>query len=181
MKLRTLRHLLLLTGFACVLVEAHSQCVTCSGDYSKCSGYTSSKGRLGCQTTCACGDSVVSYLDTLHPGFFLKDEGGRKVVASVVPGSPADVAGIRASDVILAINPGAAATCQQGWLQRDSGDSAVVRFSRHGKVETIDVGLMTIREYLTRAGALEANPNLKRVSLTSNVSLSAAFHALGRQ
>jgi hypothetical protein len=85
---------LLVLAVVCSPPQLHSQCswVSCTygTDFCGCAGFS---GSSRCKFACNCAPVVVSYLDTLHPGLFFEENKGRKVVISLIPGSPAEKAG----------------------------------------------------------------------------------------
>jgi hypothetical protein len=159
--------------------NAAAQCVTCGGDYSRCNGYPSSGNGIHCTSACECTLVEVSYLDTLHPGFFLRDDDGKKVVESVIPNSPAERAGIRPADFVLSINPHGSQSCNQSWASSLTDQKAVVVIKRGNVVREHRVDLLPIRTYLATAGALSSQGKLMRVSFKTEMGLSVVFHALG--
>jgi len=178
-----MRILSLFVANALVIVCAsriQAQCVVCGGDYQTCYGYGNSGNGLHCTVTCSCGLARVGYLDTLHPGLFMKDENGKRIVESVIPASPAAKAGLRPGDVILSINSGAQHSCGQGWAWSSASHSTVISVERGDKTRQYRVPLAPIRAYLVSAGLLSRNPSLKKAAFVNQEGLSAVFHSLGK-
>lgn len=111
----------------------------CLSDSSRCNAQTQSNYPF-CDQPCSCAkvqtlSSKLDYLDSLHPGFTTRYSGGKIEISSVIPGSPAEIAGIRPGDEIVRINgkqPTALPCGSQTWESGSSPRSSVVTLRRAG-------------------------------------------------
>lgn len=157
-------------------------CKTCGGDFSTCNGSPQS-GIVYCGGGCNCGLVQPTYLDTLQPGFFTTQKNGKLVVSSLIPGSPAETAGIQRNDIILKINQGFGASRSAQRWSYDSGHFSRIVVSRNGHIKVFVVGLKSVRQFLSENRRVIAH--LQDVSFDHAgedlwKSPSVAFHSLGR-
>ncbi len=82
-----------------------AQCRFCAGSHcfqAQCP--TGGYQNCACNTDCECaGPTSTPYLDALHPGFFVHQENAKSTVSWVIPNSPADKAGLKVGDQIVAV------------------------------------------------------------------------------
>lgn len=151
---------LLLTILLCMFCPsplfAQIECVQtdCQNfDFTTCDGAQGSVPRL-CTQACICGLSVqrVAFLDSLSPGALVAQRNGALVVTSVLPASPAQVAGLRAGDRITKFNgnfPMEVSCSKAAW--NTAAQTASLEIERNGQRIALDLKLLTVRELLRAA------------------------------
>src|SRR5688572_14885266 len=105
--------LLFLLAFSTNML-AQCSCVKCDSDYSTFNGKTASNA---CNVACICARSALAQEGEHAPGILTSQQGGKLFVAGVLPGSPAESAGVAVGDEIVAINskiPGICTTWNDG-------------------------------------------------------------------
>jgi C-terminal processing protease CtpA/Prc len=156
-------------GLTLLLPRARAQCVTCH-DFAARDGWTQSPF-LDCSTStenCRSGGSPdSSFLSSLQPGFFTTQSNGQMTVSEVIPGSPAEQAGIRTGDIILVINGNVVgASCpSSGWESSLGSHRAELLIRRDGS-ERMATTL------LVRFASLVASQWLTRYSFAEPVPAS---------
>src|SRR2546425_414150 len=78
-------------------------CVTCHDLQTACDAGRSSTLDCGAACTCCCVRSSQNtrFETDLHPGFSTMQSDGKLIVSGVIPGSPAERAGILVGDMII--------------------------------------------------------------------------------
>lgn len=121
-----------------------------SYDWSTCNGCNES----ACFADCVCAKvDSGSLSSSLHPGFFTKVTRQSLVVSSVIFGSPASLAGIRAGDRIVTINDKRPFTflAVGSWDQSKLTHTTPLTLERNGRQWPVTVPLVPLQTLLDQA------------------------------
>jgi len=108
-----------------------------------------------CQMDCVNADTVPAgpgFDSALNPGLLIEQRGGKLLVLSVIPESPAAQAGIRSGDEITSVNgtlPGRSCTLTT-WRSRDSAAVSVITLRREGVARKVELALLPMRQFEAR-------------------------------
>lgn len=144
------------------------QCVSDIEDWSSCDyKYYQSHG-----SSCACATVRDSLVNSVHPGFRIRQVGGTAVIAGIIQGSPADLAGLKPGDQIVSIDgigsSGVYAdTSRDPW--KGSNCSPVrITINRNGSLIATRVATVPLTAYLDRFWKAFPNTNLMRVTTAAD-------------
>jgi predicted metalloprotease with PDZ domain len=137
-----------LAAFSASALAIRCPCVTLGKD--TCGGCFGSS----CEELCAIrvGPNKVAGWDQMIPGFSTKQVSGKLVVSEILPASPAEHAGVRVGDEVLALDGMRMPLCRNEaaiWQRPASNHAVVVRRGR--STLTLEVGVVPLSALLQRS------------------------------
>lgn len=161
--------ILLFVALSALSVKSSAQCtISCDNIFHCYKIYCNGYADCGCDVLCRCTapTEVASYIDSLHPGFFVEQRFGHQIVSAVIPHSPAETAGIVPGDEVVAINRGQPIGCRAAtWESIDSSRIARIEIIRAGHKLELSVPLLSLKEILART----SGEQILRTSLQTDV------------
>lgn len=176
MNSRTVLGLLFICMVVLLLDGKVSACVVC---FPSCGTVDCGKVDCAhCNQACICtGPQRSAYLQEPHPGMFTSQLLGNDVVTAVIPGSPADQAGILVGDVVAKrshVKPGT--TCRAAtWYDTAESGQIQLDIARGGTTHRVTVALRPLGQIMARAYGL------RTVSRTSSAEVLEGPFTYGMQ
>ena len=110
-----------------------------------------------CHTCFCAGPAEASYLDSLHPGFFVREASGHEFVQAVFDGVPTSEASLLSGDEVVQVNPIGSQQVKQDscgpqtWQIVKSDPKATLTIRRANVKRQVTVPLISIRTLLDRS------------------------------
>lgn len=126
-------------------------CIFCRRDFRTCD---SNVGSGDCRSCFCVLSPTTSYSDSLHPGAFVAQDHGRLIVSAVLPGSPADAAGVLPGDEVIQINgkePSSGNCGEYTWKKNASEKVTDISLRRGGRQWETSIPLVSMGQLIEEA------------------------------
>src|SRR2546426_2332924 len=166
--MKVLRMVLLLYALPLFLLAPPAEaCITCHDLQVSCDAYKSSTFNCDAPYTCVCVRSAQNtrFETDLHPGFSTMQSNGKLIVSRVIPGSPAEHAGILADDIIVLINfnnPSSQSCEPRGWELSEGSKSVRLLVRRDGFDREMTIPLTPVNSLLSERWISEPSYSILR-------------------